>query len=206
MVGCPRTRVTQQIDAKQPVHVVPVPCPLVAPAISISAGINQQASSVRVNASFTGSSAPAQAVDSLAAEPLPLREIDSVAKASGKSSPYVLGRKYSKHVVGMLRGLHDTGIVHARVLALLRLWLLPSRDPHLVELAFPAHPTAGVRLTDALKYFQRPWGRCSCATGLYRRSRKRGTEYVSRSSRCRPFRLCSSCPSWRPCRRLEAFY
>lgn len=127
MVGCPRTRVAQQVDVKQPVHVVPLPCPLVAPAISVSVGINQQASSIRANASYSGSSAPARAVDSLAAEALPLREIDSVAKASGKSSPYVLGRKYSKHVVGVLRGLHDTFINDAHVLALLRLWLLPSR-------------------------------------------------------------------------------
>lgn len=151
--GRPRTRAAQQLDIRQPVHVVPSPCPLVAPAISVSPRNQRQAPIFQFDTLCVVAAAAAGQVESLAFEAVPLREIDSVAKASGTSAPYVLGRKYSKHVIGVLHGADFTDVLISCAVTFLRLWLLAVEGLHCAELVLPTHDNASSRQTTVHRAF-----------------------------------------------------
>lgn len=140
--GCLRIRAAQHIDVNQSVHAVPLPCPLAASAI-INTGTPRPTPQVRANASYFDVVPSAEDVQSPLAEPVPIKEIDAVAKASGKSTPYVLGRKYSKHVIGVVSELAAVDIPSSVCVASPHLWFFAVDDPYRDCLTYSRTQTGG---------------------------------------------------------------
>eukprot|EP00892_Ulva_mutabilis_P008970 jgi/Ulvmu1/6445/UM003_0075.1 len=179
--ACLRIRVPQHLDATQSVHAVPSPFPLAPSAVSNATP--RVVPHVRVSASYIDAASAGGDVQTSPAELVPRREIDAVAKASGSSAPYVLGRKYSKHV-----------IAHAQAGDHVGAWILFSKlreydaklqyscYHHVMVACLKAHERK--RALDAYHAItedgkqSNPPTTCQLISGLLRGSRKQAAEFI----------------------------